>query len=173
MKYFDGYYLIRILVSASVLGLGFTTQIYAATDTDQFDVTITIVSTCAIDAATAGDVDFASQASTATNIQVSTASISVTCTSGTPYSIALNDGANADGTSRRMQGQSVGTDFVAYELYSDAYTTLWGDGTTFGAEKGGLTGNGLAQGHTIYAQVPSANFPAQNYEDTVTATVTW
>lgn len=165
----------RVLVGtiASLSVLGFASQIHADTDTGNFDVTITITSSCAIDTATDGDVAFGNQVSSATNIQVSTASIDVTCTQGTAYTIALNDGANADATSRRMIGQVINTDFVPYELYSDAYTTLWGDGTTFGAVKGGLTGNGAAQNHVIYAQVPSANASAQDYQDTVTATVTW
>lgn len=146
---------------------------YADTETGTFDVTITITSSCTIDTATDGDIYFGSQASTATNIQISTASIDVSCTPGTPYTIALDDGVNSDGTTRRMIGQTVATDFVAYELYSDSYTTLWGDGVTLGAVKGGLTGNGTIQNHIIYAQVPSANSSAQDYQDTVTATITW
>ncbi len=151
----------------------FNAHLYAATDTGNFDVTITITSTCDIDTASNADVAFGNQASTASNIQISTASINVTCTQDTPYTIALNSGTNADATSRRMIGQTVNTDFVPYELYSDAYSTLWGDGTTFGAVSGGHTGNGSSQSHTIYGQVPSANAPAQDYQDTVTATITW
>lgn len=170
-KYFDPRALLNLLTKAALIG--FTPLLYAASDTGNFDVTMTVTSSCSIDTATDGDVVFGSQASSATNIQISTASINVTCTQGTAYTLALNDGANADGTSRRMIGQTVNTDFVPYELYSDAYTTLWGDGTTFGALKGGLTGNGAIQNHIIYAQVPSANVSAQDYQDTVTATVTW
>ena len=157
---------------AKVAMLSFTPLVFAATDADDFDVTITITATCSIDTTTA-DVAFGSQASTATNVQNSTATIDIICTNGTSYSIALNGGANADGTSRRMIGQTDAGVFVPYELYSDNYTTLWGDGTTFGALKAGQTGTGLTQSHIIYGQVPSANFSAQDYSDTVTATVTW
>lgn len=164
----------RFLTLISTLSLlALSPQNIAATDTGNFDVTITITSTCSIDTASNADVSFGNQASTATNIQISTASINVTCTQGTPYTLALNSGSNADATSRRMIGQTVNTDFVPYELYSDAYSTLWGDGTTFGAVSSGHSGNGAAQSHTIYAQVPSANASAQDYQDTVTATVTW
>ena len=171
MKHFNGRSLLNLFTKVSLLG--FAPLVFADTDTGNFDVTITISSTCSIDTATDGDVAFGTQASSATNIQISTASIDVTCTQGTAYTVALNDGANADVTSRRMIGQTVNTDFVAYELYSDSFSTLWGDGTTFGALKGGLTGNGAAQNHIIYAEVPSANVSSQDYKDTVTATVTW
>lgn len=171
MSHFNRHALINVL--AYIYLLGGMSVAYAATDTGNFDVTITVTSSCTIDTATDGDVDFGSQISSATNVQISTASIDVICTSGTAYTLMLNDGANADATSRRMKGQTSATEFVPYELYSDAYTTLWGDGATFGALKGGLTGTGAIQNHIIYAQVPSANSPAQVYKDTVTATVAW
>lgn len=171
MKYFHRHALISVLAGSSILGL--TPLAYAADTNGNFDVTITIDSSCTIDTATDGDVVFGSQISSATNIQIGTASIDVTCTQGTAYSIALNDGANANATSRRMIGQTLATDFVPYQLYSDAYTTLWGDGTTFGALKGAQTGTGAIQNHIVYGQVPSTNFSAQDYKDTVTATVTW
>lgn len=171
MKKFNRHISMLMLAKVSIFGL--SPMVYAATDTGNFDVTITITSSCTIDTATNSNVVFGSQASSATNIQVGTASIDVICTDGTAYSIALNAGANADATSRRMIGQTVNTDFVPYQLYSDTYTTLWGDGTTFGVLKDGLTGNGTIQNHIIYGQVPSANFSAQDYKDTVTATITW
>ncbi len=171
MHYFNPYTLLKVLAKVSIFG--FAPLVFAGSDTGNFDVTITITSSCSIDTSTDGNVVFGSQASSATNIQVSSASIDVTCTQGTAYTVALNSGANADATSRRMIGQTVNTNFVAYELYSDTYTTLWGDDTTFGSVKGGLTGSGAIQNHSIYAQVPSASAPAQDYKDTVTATITW
>ncbi|WP_049722205.1 Csu type fimbrial protein [Gilvimarinus polysaccharolyticus] len=171
MKYFNRRIFINVIIKASVLC--FTPLVFASSETGNFDVTLTITSSCSINTATDGNVAFGNQASSATNIQVSTASIEVSCTQGTPYTLALNNGANADATSRRMIGQTVATDFVPYELYLDTYTTLWGDGVTFGAVKSGLTGNGTTQSHAIYAQVPSANASAQDYKDTVTATITW
>jgi spore coat protein U-like protein len=171
MKCFNRQILINVLAKALIIGL--VPLAYADTETGNFDVTISITSSCTIDTATNGNVAFGNQASSATNIQLNTASIDVMCTQGTAYSLALNDGANADGTSRRMIGQTINTEYVPYELYSDAYTSLWGNGTTFGAIKGGLTGNGAMQNHIIYAKVPSANFSAQDYKDTVTATITW
>tara|TARA_R110002049_G_scaffold45948_1_gene133642 strand:+ start:18703 stop:19218 length:516 start_codon:yes stop_codon:yes gene_type:complete len=171
MDLYNRYVHIITFTCASIFG--FTLSAHAETATDSFDVSITITSTCSIDAATDGDIAFGNQLSSVTNIQLSTASIDVVCTLGTPYTLALNNGLNADATSRRMIGQTVNTEFVPYELYSDAFTTLWGDGTLLGALKLGLIGTGLTQSHTIFAQVPSTNASAQDYSDTVTATITW
>ncbi|MBU2886483.1 spore coat U domain-containing protein [Gilvimarinus agarilyticus] len=162
---------LHFFVSLAILT--FSPLALSDTETGNFDVTITITASCTIDTASDGNINFGTQASTATNIQISTASIDVSCTQGTPYTIALNDGTNSDGTSRRMKGQTVATDYIPYELYSDAYTTPWGDGVTLGSVKSGLTGNGGTQNHVIYAQVPSANASAQDYQDSVTATITW
>jgi spore coat protein U-like protein len=141
----------------------------AQSASDDFDVTITITSTCSIDAATAGNIDFLSVASTATNVQA-TGTLSVTCTNGTPYSVALGEGSNNAGggaAGRRMEAGGV---LVPYQLYSDASrTVVWDDDA--GVVAG--TGSGSAQPLTVYGLVPSANFPAGNYSDTVTATVTY
>lgn len=168
MKYLNRYVFISTFASI----LGFTPQVYATDLSGNFDVTITITSMCTMDTTSGGNVAFGPQPSAATNIQVSSVSILVTCTQGNSVISALGAGGNADGSSRRMEGVSDASQFVAYELYSDAYSTLWGNGTIFGAVKGD-TGIGSSQAHTIYGQVPSANALAQDYKDTVTATVTW
>jgi spore coat protein U-like protein len=171
MKYFNTYVFISTLASSSLLV--FTPLTYATDLSGNFDVTITIASMCTMNTSSIGVVAFGSQPSAATNIQATGGSIDVTCTLGTSYTLGLNSGGNDDGSTRRMIGQTVDTDFVAYVLYSDPTNlSAWGDGTTFGAVKDG-TGLGTLQSHIIYGKVPSANASAQNYKDTVTATVTW
>lgn len=137
----------------------------ASTTSDTFLVTITILATCSVDT-TSANVGFGSQASTATDA-AATGTISVTCTPGTSYTVELNNGENYSGTTRRM---IKGADYVAYGLYQDsAHSTAWGTDPDWVSD----TGDGSAQSHTVYGLVPSANFPAGDYTDTVTATVTY
>ena len=51
----------------------------------------------------------------ATNVDAGT-TVSVTCTSGSPYSIGMDNGANVSGSQRRMKN---GANFLNYDLYTD------------------------------------------------------
>jgi len=151
---------------ASASGVALAQQVA----TDQFQVLITIESTCSIDTPAATDVDFGSVASTATNIEAE-GTLSVNCTPGTPWNIALDAGENAAGDVA-ARAMSNGTEEVPYQLYQDAgRATVWGD--TVGTDT--LVGEGIGEVEevTVYGLVPSANSPAGNYSDTVTATVIW
>lgn len=152
------------LAMAAVGGITYTPVVVAA-QTETFDVTITITSTCNIGVTTpATDVAFGSHPSTDTNA-TATGTINVTCTPGTSYTVALDNGGNFT-TSRRMTDD--GTNFVAYSLWQDAgHSQAWDDS----ANLYNGTGNGAEQEITVYGLVPSANFPAGSYSDTITATV--
>ena len=149
----------------------------AGTATAALTVQITITASCNIGAST---LDFGSNAGTALlagNINAST-TVSVTCTTGTPYSIGMDNGANALVTQRRMISSG---NFVAYNLYTDAghanaWTTAASSTTCTSANSCALgTGNGTAQSTSIYGVVPSvATAPTPGaYSDTVTMTVTY
>jgi spore coat protein U-like protein len=142
---------------------------FAQTASTTFDVTITITSTCSIDTPAATDVAFGPHASTETNVDA-IGQLNVNCTLGTPYDIALNEGLNgADVASRAM---SDGTNEVPYQLFQDAgRTTVWGE--TIGTDTFAGTGSGAVQAIPVYGRVPSTNFPAASYTDTVTATITY
>ncbi|WP_282296501.1 spore coat U domain-containing protein [Stenotrophomonas sp. PS02289] len=153
-----------------------------AADTTTFNVRIIITKACTITAAAATDVDFGSALSTATTPSNAQGSVTAQCSALTPYTIALNAGSNAgtanDVTTRRMinTNSAVTTNnFVGYQLYSNATrTTVWG--ATAGTNTVAGTGNGAAQAYPIYGQVanPSVNNAATgNYQDTVTATITY
>ncbi|GAA0850284.1 Csu type fimbrial protein [Cupriavidus pauculus] len=104
-----------------------------------------------------------------------TSTLTVQCTQGAPYSIALNAGVGSGATvaARRMT-RSGGTQMVAYQLFSDANRTQpWGDGTQGTTAVSG-TGNGVARTITVYGRVPGQTTPqAGSYADTVTATITY
>ena len=140
-----------------------------AADTTTFNVKITILKACDVDATAATDVDFGSVASTAVNID-NAGALNVRCTPLTPYNIALDNGQNgATVTDRKMANGAV---MVPYQLYKDsarAVGDVWG--ATVGTNTYTGTGTGLVQNVPVYGRVPSANFPAASYNDVVTATI--
>lgn len=99
------------------------------------------------------------------------ASISVTCTNTTPYSVGLSNGAGAGATfvQRKMTSSSGNT--VNYNLFSDvARTAVWADG--FFRRSG--SGTGSPQLLTVYGRVPVQTTPPPGvYRDTVVITLTY
>ncbi len=145
----------------------------AATTTTTFHATITITESCSF-SATSDDVAFGSVARSST--KNATGNLYVTCSTGTPYAIALDNGSNGTGnitaTSRLMKN---GTLSVPYGLYADnGYANLWGDGTNSTVTKSG-TGTATQQTIPVYGQVTTAatNVAAGTYTDIVTATLTY
>ncbi|HAI46977.1 MAG TPA: adhesin, partial [Stenotrophomonas sp.] len=150
-----------------------------AADTTTFNVKIIITKACTITAAAATDVDFGSALSTATTPSNAQGTITAQCSALTPYTVALNAGANAgtanDVTTRRMKNTDVSVtanNFVGYQLYQDAgHSVVWGSTTGTNTQAG--TGTGANQVYQVYGQVanPSVNNTAPGaYQDTITAT---
>ncbi|MCI0604885.1 spore coat U domain-containing protein [bacterium] len=98
--------------------------------------------------------------------------VTVTCNSGVNYSIALDAGQHLSSSSRRMQS---GSNFMDYSLFQDlARTVLWGDGGTAPGNPKNDTGNGSAQGHTVFGTAsPTLLQPSGSYTDVVNVTVTF
>ncbi|NGY04417.1 Csu type fimbrial protein [Solimonas terrae] len=151
-------------------GLAASLPAMAATDlTTTFQARIVILNACI--ALSASDLDFGSRGVLSANID-QTSTINITCTSGAPYTVKLNAGANAgttnDVNTRRMKSSA--TNYVSYNLYSDsAGGTTW-DNTT------GVTrsGTGSVENITVYGRVPPQTTPpADTYTDTVTVTLTY
>jgi spore coat protein U-like protein len=136
-----------------------------------FEARAVVTSSCTIVAA---DIDFGARAGLASAASA-TGGLSVTCTSGRPYTIALNAGSSTGNTiaARKMARNGVGAGIVSYQLYRDAGpSNVWGDGTTGVVYSG--TGSGANQAIPMYATVPAQAAQAPgNYEDTVRATVTY
>lgn len=156
---------------ASVFGalaLGFIpANAYAAsTTTTTFGISATVQATCTV---TATALAFGTYVSTAASTATST--VSVTCTNTTPYTVGLDAGqtSGATVTTRQMKN---GAALLNYALYSDAgRNTNWGN--TTGSWVSG-TGNGSAQGLTVYGQVAAGQYVTPGaYADTITATVTY
>ena len=142
-----------------------------AAETTMFDVTITITATCDIEAAAATDVNFGTVTSLVTN-RDSNGSLTVNCTPGTSYNIALDAGQN--GVDVNTRAMSNGTVEVPYQLYRQAARApgdVWGN--TVGTNTLAGTGTGANVSYPVYGRVPNANFPADTYVDLVTATVVY
>lgn len=146
---------------------------FAAEETSTLDVSATVTSNCVVSTTPLafGNVDVTG----GSNVD-GTGGLSVTCTSGTGWTATAGTGSGSGATlaTRKMAN---GANLLNYALYTDsAYTTVWGDGTTVGAE-GTFTGTGTgsAQTSTIYGRIPAgqSSLPAGEYSDTVTVTVTY
>jgi spore coat protein U-like protein len=101
-----------------------------------------------------------------------TSTITVTCTPGDAYTVALSAGNSGAEGARYMKG--TGAHQLSYALTENAYGgTNWG--TTAGAVAG--SGNGAAQPLTVYGQITAAQALAApvdaTYSDSITVTVTY
>lgn len=145
----------------------------AATATNTFNVRITITAACNITTTAPTDVNFGTQPSTATNVD-NQGALNVNCTPLAPYTIALDNGQNGtDANSRKM---SNGTSLVPYQLYRAATRTsadVWGSTTGTGGNVFSGTGTGVSVPIPVFGRVPSTNFAAGSYTDTITATITY
>ncbi|MER8466443.1 spore coat protein U domain-containing protein [Mesorhizobium sp. M1396] len=149
------------------LGSDCTTSAGTATTTN-FTVNASVAANCLV---TVQNIDFGAKGVLSANVDA-TGGVSVTCTSGTAYTVSLNGGTtNSAPTARKM---SKGAETVTYGLYKDtARSQPWGDTATPGSTVPG-TGNGLVQALTVYGRVPPQTTPSAGvYTDTVVVTITY
>ena len=133
-------------------------------------MTATVASSCKV---TATDLDFGAYDPLAAALD-GTSTITATCTAQTPYTIGLDAGLKAGGTTtRRMTGDDTATTLLSYELYSDTTrSAIWGAPGGATVAQSALTGGAL--NYTVYGRIPASQYvPAANYADTVTVTVTY
>jgi spore coat protein U-like protein len=140
----------------------------AATVTASFQVTTTVQPTCQIQTTNLAFPQYANA------VDPGTATITVTCSNTTPYTIGIDagGGTSASVTTRSLNGP--GAAKIGYGLFSDAaHSVNWG--MTPGTDTVSGTGTGSAQVLTVYGQVPAGQIYANagQFSDTVTATVTY
>jgi len=149
----------------------------AATATANLGVTATVSATCTL---TTTPVAFGTYNPASGSITTTSGAVSVTCTTGTTYSIALDPGANAsssgDPKTRRMKAGTA--NYLPYTLYLEsAHTNIWGDGTqstVVNPITGTFTGNGTQTDYSVYGVITAGQYvPVGSYADTVVATVTY
>src|SRR5512143_429420 len=124
----------------------------ATTTTTNFKVTAMVNANCL---ASANPLDFGTYTPSASGAVLdATSTISVNCTKGTTFTVALDAGLNAAGNYANRAMKS-GTDSLGYQLYTPAgYTTaaVWGDGT---GTTSTVSGAGLGMGAVSSGQVVS------------------
>jgi spore coat protein U-like protein len=109
-----------------------------------------------------------------------TGTVSAQCTSSSPFSIGLDNGANASGSQRRMRLGATSS-YVTYNLYTNAgRTNAWATTSSSTACSGGSntcalgTGDATTQYITVYGRVPPQTSPPPGtYADSVVVTVTY
>ncbi|KAF1698403.1 MULTISPECIES: spore coat U domain-containing protein [Pseudoxanthomonas] len=163
----------KLSLAAALSAAALAGNAHAATDTDTFQVLIKITESCEF--RTGGsDVVFPDTVRSAAGDVTANGALVVNCTTGTPYAIALNQGANGSSVTSRLMKHASLNETIPYSLYRDAALTQnWGD--TTGTTQAG-TGDGTDQTVPVYGRVlgsSNVNVPAGDYADTITATVTY
>lgn len=163
--------LMTVLASGALLGLAGSVQ--AATKTQNFNVSATVVANCVI---AAEPINFGNFDGTAD--LTADGDITVRCTNGTGYEVELSTGSSGDFAARTMLN---GANSLVYNLYTTAgLATVWGDGSTggTGSVSGSGTGMSAAQTktHTVWGEllaVDNADAVPGAYLDTITATIVY
>lgn len=142
----------------------------AATASTTFLVNTTVLTSCTV---TALPLAFTTYNPTTATPTDTTTTMAVLCTSGTPYTVALNKGTNGAATTARKMILTGGTDLLPYELYTNTgRTTNWGNTDSSDTMAG--SASGILQTLTVYGRIPAgATVPAGVYTDTVTVSINY
>ena len=158
-------------VAPAIVALVASAGAGAGTATGTFTVQATINSACLVSATT---LNFGTYNPASGAALTGTSTISVNCTSGSPYTTALNVGSGGGTFATRTLLN--GSDTLNFNLYRDsAYSQVWGDGsgstyTVAGTGSGLLTANTI----TVYGQIPiSQDKPVGAYTSLITVTVSY
>jgi spore coat protein U-like protein len=180
-----------LLIATGIIPLLFAGAAQAAsTTTTTFNVTANVPSLCKVSAANLAFGTYTPGSGAVTG----NSAISVNCTNGTAFTVALNAGSStgASFTNRNMTGTgsadtagntATTSALLNYQLYTTATVgsggTVWGDGSGTSTVAGTGTGMGTPQAitETVYGQIPDSgtNLTAAPgaYSDTVTVTVSY
>lgn len=146
----------------------------AATKTASFAVSASVGKNCVISAG-----DLALGEFIGDNNLFAESDITVRCTAGTNFTIALDDGVTGTYAGRRMVGPE--GNFLVYNLYTaDTYASVWGDGVGGGITVGGV-GEGMGAANELTRTVYGRLLAVDNegaveegaYSDTIVATITY
>jgi spore coat protein U-like protein len=161
----------RLPVLAAAVALATSSVAGATTATGTFTVQATIASACLVSATL---LNFGTYSPSAGAALTGNSTISVNCTSGTPYTTTLNIGSGGGTFTTRTLLSGANT--LNFNLYKDAaFTQVWGDGSTSTFTVTG-TGSGLlvSNNTTVYGQIPiSQDKPTGVYTSLITVTVTY
>jgi spore coat protein U-like protein len=134
-------------------------------------VTVNVVATCTLATSTFTFTNY--DTTSPTDKTQSSNSITTNCTSGTPYHIGIDAGANsADVLTRKMKKVS-STELLNYFLYRDSgYSLNWGNDLSGNTNTLAGTGTGVAVTIPVYGKITAAQVvPTGTYTDTVVVTL--
>jgi spore coat protein U-like protein len=155
----------KVLFGCLVLALAAAAPAFAQTETGDVTVSATVAQACSI---SSGSLDFgAYNPLSGTDLDVD-GEVLVTCSTNDTVHIGLGLGANASGSTRRM---NAGSAYLPYELFKDGTRLLaWGN-----ADPDWLahTPSGISEASIpIYGRIQAGQFTsAGSFADTVVATV--
>jgi len=146
-----------------------STGAQAATASTTILVTATVAQACIV---VATPLAFGVYDPTSASPTDGTATVAVTCTLGTAYSVGLSAGTGT-GATTTVRKMTFGINTLNYALYSNAgRTTNWGNAV--GTDTVGATATGLLTNHTVYGRIPATQtVPLGAYTDTIAVTVTY
>jgi spore coat protein U-like protein len=157
-----------VAAGAVSIAIGASGPAEAATSTSTIIVTATVLSFCLVSAAPLVFGNYSSAQLDAT------ATLTASCTLGTPYTIGLDQGAGTGATvaARHMNGTVAGST-LNYSISSDTIrSVVWGN--VAGTNTTASTGTGIVQTFTAFGRIPAAQLSAPGiYTDTVTVTLTY
>lgn len=147
----------------SILAMTLAPQLSAAIATSTIAISATVLPSCTVSSS-----PVAFGAYTPNTMASRQGLLTVRCTLGAAYSVALDEGAAGDGGSRHMV-RSDGAK-LPYDLYRDsAHQQRWGSGS---ASRAG-TGSGSDEAMTLYAAIPPNTAQPGDYSDNVTVMVSY
>ena len=150
------------------------TPALAATATNTMPVSVNVINSCTV---AATPMAFGSPTAIGGANVDSTSTISLVCTNGAAYDVALDNGLNSAVGQRYMSNGATTPVKIPYNIFKDsARSSAWGSTSgTGGNTSSGVAGVSGAVTLTAYGRIPSTatSVGAGAYLDTVTVTVTF
>lgn len=164
----------KIFLGLAAVSAVVATPALASTTTNTMAVTVDVINSCTV---TATPLSFGAPTAIGTANVDSTSTIALSCTNGSTYDVALDNGLYPASGQRYMSNGAATPVKIPYNVYSNAgRTTAWG--ATSGAGGNTISGTTGVSGLvtlTAYGRIPSSatSVGAGAYNDTVTVTVTF
>ncbi|MDP3675170.1 MAG: spore coat U domain-containing protein [Novosphingobium sp.] len=162
----------KIFLGLAAVAAVASTPALAATATNSMPVSVNVINSCTV---AATPMAFGAPAAIGGANIDTTSTISLVCTNGASYDVALDMGLNAASGQRYLSNGAATPVTIPYNVYRDAgRSTSWGSasGTDTNAGTAGTSGLVVL---TAYGRIPmsATSVGAGAYTDTVTVTVTF
>lgn len=162
----------NLALAFAALGAVVSTPALAATATNTMPVSVNVINSCTV---AATPMSFGAPTAIGSANIDTTSTITLTCTNGAVYDVALDNGLNSASGQRYMSNGAATPVKVPYNVSSvSAGGANWGSTTGTNTVSGSAGTSGLVT-LTAYGRIPSSatSVGAGSYTDTVTVTVTF